>query len=161
MVWHSRTGTAKQMIQAAAQGADDIASQLAANEILQIIIKEAQHTSANDLLDADAYLFCAPENLAALSGQMKEFFDRNYYQVLGQLNGRPYALMISAGSDGAGAAQQAARICKGWRLEQIAPVLIINTDAQTPEAILAPKFLTEKNRTDCAEVGGLLAALLL
>ncbi len=161
MVWHSRTGTAQQMIRAAAQGAHDIASQLAATENLQIIVKEAQHTVVSDLLDADGYLFCGPENLAALSGQMKEFFDCHYYQVLNQLNGRPYALMISAGSDGNAAARQAERICTGWRLERIAPTLIINTNAQTPEAILAPKTLTAQDCNDCAEIGGLLAALLL
>ncbi len=161
MVWHSRTGTARQMVQAAVSGAQDIARQLAAEKRLQIISKEAQETQATDLLQADGYVFCAPENLASLSGQMKEFFDRNYYPVLDQLNGRPYVLMISAGSDGSGAARQAERICTGWRLTPAAPCLIVNTDAQTPQAILAPKTLTTRNQADCAELGGLLAALLL
>lgn len=161
MVWHSRTGTARQMAQAAARGAQDIAQQLAAEKRLQIISKEAHETQAADLLQADGYVFCAPENLASLSGQMKEFFDRNYYPVLDQLNGRPYVLMISAGSDGSAATRQAERICTGWRLAQAAPSLIVNTDAQTPQAILAPKTLTAQNQADCAEAGGLLAALLL
>lgn len=161
MVWHSRTGAAKQMTLAAAEGARDVVNQLDATDRLQIIVKQAQHILVRDLLEADAYLFCAPENLASLSGQMKEFFDRHYYQVLDQLNGRPYALMISAGSDGSGAARQAERICTGWRLERVAPVLIVNTDAQTPQAILAAKTITTNNRNDCAETGGLLAALLL
>lgn len=161
MVWHSRTGAAQQMILAAARGAQDVASQLNSSNDLQIIVKAAADTQADDLLQADGYIFCAPENLAALSGQMKEFFDRNYYPVLDQLNGRPYALMISAGSDGSGAARQAERICTGWRLERVAPILIVNTDAQTPAAILAPKTLTATNLADSAETGGLLAALLL
>ncbi|MBP6019582.1 MAG: flavodoxin family protein [Burkholderiaceae bacterium] len=161
MVWHSRTGAAQQMIQAAARGAQDVASQLTNSGDLRIIVKAAAATQADDLLQADGYVFCAPENLAALSGQMKEFFDRNYYPVLDQLNGRPYALMISAGSDGSGAARQAERICTGWRLERVSPILIVNTDAQTPAAILAPKTLTAQNQADCAETGGLLAALLL
>ena len=50
------------------------------------------------LLAADGYLFAAPENLAALSGEMKEFFDRCYYPVLGHIEGRPYAQMVCAGS---------------------------------------------------------------
>ncbi|NYT65224.1 flavodoxin family protein [Alcaligenaceae bacterium] len=161
MVWHSRTGAAQQMIQAAMLGAQDVAQQLNSNNGLEIILKAAKDTLTNDLLQADGYVFCAPENLAALSGQMKEFFDRNYYAVLDQLNGRPYALMISAGSDGSGAARQAERICTGWRLERVAPTLIVNTDAQTPIAILAPKTLSAKNLADCTEIGGLLAALLL
>lgn len=161
LVWHSRTGTARQMIAAAAAGASHIAGELSAREQLTIQTKVAHETNADDLLSADGYIFCAPENLGSLSGAMKEFFDRNYYDVLERLNGRPYLLMISAGSDGSGAARQAERICTGWRLRAVAPVLIINTDAQTPSAILAPKVLKADDRIACESQGGLLAATLL
>lgn len=161
MIWHSRTGAAREMTQAAVAGAHAIAQQLKATERLRIIVKPAGDACPQDLLDAQAYIFCAPENLGSLSGEMKEFFDRNYYPVLDKLNGRPYALMVSAGSDGSGAARQATRICTGWRLKQTAPALIVNTDAQTPAAILAPKTLSAQNVLDCSDVGGLMAALLL
>jgi multimeric flavodoxin WrbA len=111
-----------------------------------------------DLLAADGYLFVCPENLAALSGQMKEFFDRTYYPVLERLNGRPYAALIAAGSDGENAARQLARIATGWRLKPIAPPLIVGTSAQTPEAILAPKTLSPKVLASCEELGATLAA---
>src|SRR5699024_10943785 len=100
IIWHSRTGAAQQMAQAAQRGAQDVINELEADHSLRIVSQRAADTHANDLLNAHAYLFCAPESLAALSGEMKEFFDRNYYPVLGQLNGRPYALLVSAGSDG-------------------------------------------------------------
>jgi multimeric flavodoxin WrbA len=161
IVWHSRTGAARQMATAAARGAYDIAAELEAVDRLNIVVKAAGDTSTLDLLGADAYLFGAPENLAALSGDMKEFFDRNYYGVLDQLNGRPYALMISAGSDGTAAQRQAERICTGWRLHQAAPTLIVNTNAQTPQAILAPKTVPHDDLRACATLGGTLAALLL
>lgn len=138
-----------------------MADELRADGPLDIVMKEACDTQAADMLDADGYLFCAPENLAALSGAMKEFFDRNYYSVLDRLNGRPYALMIAAGSDGSAAARQAERICTGWRLRQIAPTLIVNTRAQTPQEILAPKIVPQDRLEDCATLGGTLAALLL
>lgn len=161
IVWHSRTNTAQQMAQAVRQGAEQIATELQASDQLNIVMKSASQTHPDDLLSADGYVFCAPENLAALSGEMKEFFDRNYYPVLDQLNGRPYALLISAGSDGSMAARQAERICTGWRLNRVTPTLIVNTDAQTPEAILAPKQITPQNRQDSYEKGGTVAALLL
>ncbi len=161
IVWHSRTDTAYQMAEAAREGARYVIAELQAENQLDIVMKRACDTQSDDLLGADGYLFCAPENLAALSGEMKEFFDRNYYAVLEQLNGRPYALLISAGSDGSMAAKQAARICTGWRLSEAAPTLIVNTSAQTPEAILAPKQITAQNKEDCHEKGGTLAALLL
>lgn len=161
IVWHSRTGTAQQMADSALAGAKYVIKELNAADKLNINIKPAAKVYAKDLLDADGYVFCAPENLAALSGEMKEFFDRNYYPVLDQLNGRPYVLMIAAGSDGEMAAKQANRIAIGWRLNLIAPHIIINTDAQTPEAILAPKIITESDKLKCYELGGLLAATLV
>lgn len=50
----------------------------------------------------------------------KEFFDRCYYGALTRLNGRLYGCAIAAGSDGAGAAAQMQRICRGWRLKPVA-----------------------------------------
>src|SRR3546814_20806632 len=84
---------------------------------------------------------------------MKEFFDRNYYPVLDRLNGRPYALMIAAGSDGSAAARQAERICTGWRLRQLAPTLIVNTPVQTTQQILTPKTGIEDVLVNCATMG--------
>ena len=114
--------------------------------------------SAEDLLAADGYIFAAPENLAALSGEMKAFFDRTYYPVLDRVQGRPYALMICAGTDGEGAARQAARIATGWRLKAVAEPLIVRTGAQTPEAILAQKTIAPEDLARCAELGALMAA---
>ena len=44
---------------------------------------------------------------------MKDFFDRTYYAALDRINGRPYATLICAGSDGQNAARQIARIATG------------------------------------------------
>ncbi|HKP77868.1 MAG TPA: NAD(P)H-dependent oxidoreductase, partial [Phenylobacterium sp.] len=113
------------MAEAAARGASG-------EPEVEVRMRAADEAQADDLLAADGYLFVCPENLAALSGAMKEFFDRNYYPVLGRLNGRPYGALIAAGSDGTGAARQLARICTGWRLKPIAEPLIVGTHAQTP-----------------------------
>jgi multimeric flavodoxin WrbA len=118
----------------------------------------AAETEAADLLGADGYLFACPENLASMSGEMKEFFDRTYYPCLERLNGRPYAAMIAAGSDGAGAARQLARIATGWRLKPVAEPLIVGTQAQTPQAILAEKSLGEAQLAPCRDLGAALAA---
>ncbi len=144
IIYHSRTGGSQQMAEAAAQ---------AARAEGDVVLLTAQDAEPADLLQAGAYLFCAPENLASLSGQMKEFFDRCYYPVLGQLNGRAYAQMICAGSDGSGAARQLARIAQGWRLREIQPPLILCTQAQTPEAILTEKFIAPAELEPCSELG--------
>ncbi|AUL18742.1 flavodoxin family protein [Bordetella holmesii] len=121
----------------------------------------ATQAQSCDLLAADGFLFCAPENLGSVSGEMKAFFDRSYYDVLERLAGRPYGLAISAGSDGRGACSQIERICTGWRLKQICPALIARNGAQTPEAILAAKDVEPQARASAEELGGLLAATLL
>jgi multimeric flavodoxin WrbA len=104
-------------------------------------------------LAAQGYLFACPENLGTMSGAMKEMFDRCYYPLLGQIEGRPYASMIAAGSDGQGAQAQLDRICTGWRLRRIAPSLIVNLAAQTPEAILAEKNVPKQELERCRELG--------
>jgi multimeric flavodoxin WrbA len=151
VVWHSRTGGSRQMAEAAARAAGGEPQ----TEVRMLFASEAQPA---DLLAADGYIFVCPENLASMSGQMKEFFDRCYYPCLERLNGRPYAAMFCAGSDGTNAERQLARICTGWRLRAIAEPLIVNVSAQTPEAILAQKHLSEAQLAPCAELGATMAA---
>ncbi len=149
IVYHSRTGGSRQMAEWAQSGA--------AEEITADLIR-AEAATPEHLLAADGYLFCGPENLAALSGEMKEFFDRCYYPLLGRLNGRPYAQMICAGSDGENAARQLARIATGWRLKAVQYPLILCTHAQTPEAILAEKVIPEAELQPCRDLGQALGA---
>lgn len=151
IVWHSRTGAAEAMSRAAEAGARSAAE-------VEVHRLSAEDAGPADLLSADGYIFAAPENLAALSGEMKAFLDRSYYPVLDRLNGRPYAVLIAAGSDGEGAARQLTRIATGWRLKPVAEPLIVNTSAQTPEAILAPKILPEADLARCRDLGAALAA---
>jgi multimeric flavodoxin WrbA len=150
IVWHSATGGTWQMAEAAAHAASD-------PEIAMRLLR-AQDAGADDVLSADGYIFATPENLAAMAGTMKDFFDRTYYAVLERISGRPYAALICAGSDGENAARQIVRIATGWRLRAIATPLIVCTHAQTPEAILAPKTIGADDLHRCAELGATMAA---
>ncbi len=149
VIYHSRTDGSRQMAEAAAE---------AAKVEAPVRLIRAEAATADDLLEAAGYVFCGPENLAALSGQMKELFDRCYYPLLGRLEGRAYAHMICAGSDGQGAARQLARIAQGWRLKEVQEPLILCTHAQTPEAILAQKSLDDAALGRCRELGQALGA---
>ena len=149
IVYHTRTGGSRQMAESAAD---------AAREHGPVLVMTADQAGPADLLKAGGYLFCEPENLAAISGVMKDFFDRCYYPVLGRIEGRPYAQMVCAGSDGENAVRQTARIATGWRLKEVQPPLIVCTHAQTPEAILAEKTIPEADLAKCREIGAALAA---
>jgi hypothetical protein len=69
------------------------------------------------------------------------------------MQGRRYAHLVCAGSDGEGAARQLARILTGWRMVPMAEPLIVRTGAQTPEAIEAPKVIRAADRLRCFELG--------
>jgi multimeric flavodoxin WrbA len=150
VVFHSMTGGTRQMVQAAAQAAR--------GEGIAVRLLEACDATAEDVLAADAYIFATPENLAAIAGMMKDFFDRTYYAALGRVEGRAYGLMVCAGSDGTNAVRQVARIATGWRLRAVAEPIIVCTHAQTPEAILAPKTVAAAELARCGELGATIAA---
>lgn len=146
VIWHSRTGTSRAMALAAAEGAGDAARLIAAGE-----------ECSDLLLAARGYLFVCPENLGSMSGVMKDLFDRTYYPLLGRVEGRPYATMIAAGTDGHGAQAQIDRIVTGWRLRRVVEGFIHVTGAQRPEDILAPKTISDQVKSRCSEIGQTLA----
>ncbi len=146
ILWHSRTGASEALARAAADGAGAAAWLVAAGE-----------AEPGMWLGADGYLFVCPEILGSMSGLMKEAFDRAYYPLLGQIEGRPYATLIAAGSDGEGAQRQIDRIVTGWRLKRVAPPVIVGLGAQTPEAIAAPKIVPEAALVHAREIGAALA----
>jgi multimeric flavodoxin WrbA len=151
IVYHSMTGGTLQMAEAAAAGARS-------EPALRVSLLRAEDAGPSDVLDAAGYIFATPENLAAMSGRMKDFFDRTYYAVLDRLNGKPYATLICAGSDGRNAAQQIERIATGWRLRLIAAPIIVCTHAETPEAILRTKHIAEQDLKSCEDLGATLAS---
>ena len=163
VIWHSMTGGSKALALAAADAAmaavEDCAKDMPDDkDRLQILITHCDDMTAEMMLDAYGYLFVFPENLAAISGVMKSFFDRCYYPCLGRIEGRPYAMIVCAGSDGSNAVRQAERIATGWRLKKIIDSRIVCTYAQTAEAILAPKCIDQSGLAIAAEAGATLAA---
>lgn len=132
IVWHGRTGASAALAARAASGAGKGG-----------VLVPAAQASAEVLLAASSYLFVCAENLGTMTGAMKEMFDLAYYPLLGRIEGRAYATIVAAGSDGRGATAQIDRIVTGWRLKRVAEAMIVNLDAQTPERILAPKAVPE------------------
>ena len=154
IIWHSMTGGSEALARAAYDGA-------CRAQGVNVEMLNADDVGAAQVMAADGYLFAFPENLAAISGGMKSFFDQCYYPCLGALNGRPYAMIVCAGSDGRNAVAQAERIATGWRLRQIAESRIVCTHAQTSEAILAPKTINEADQQAAADLGEQIATGLL
>jgi NAD(P)H-dependent FMN reductase len=151
IVYHTVTGGTLQMARAAASGG-------AGEPGVAVHLQAAAASGPDAVLAADGYLFACPENLGAMSGLMKDFFDRCYYPVLERVQGRAYATLICAGSDGSNAARQIERIVTGWRLRAMAAPLIVCTHAQAPEEILGAKHIGARELARCEELGATIAA---
>ncbi len=149
IIYHSRTGGAKQMAMAAYESAK------LHSEKIQIFNAENLNNAENFenlFVNAKSFLFVCPENLAAMTGEMKAFFDKYFYVAIEKLNGRPYAMMICAGNDGENTCRQISRIVNAWKLKLVADPLIIKTNPQTTEQILANKIISAEDLQKCSEI---------
>lgn len=152
IAWHSRTGTTRALAEAVRDGA------LASGESVTVRLIAACDVNAEDGLLADGFVFACPENLASMSGAMKEMVDTLYYPLLGRIEGRAYALVIAAGTDGEGAVRQWQRIATGWRLNPVAKPLLVRTGADTAEAIWVEKVVGEGDLARARDLGAAMAA---
>ncbi len=155
IVWCSTTGGTRQMALAALAGAREATTP---GDALDARLLHASEATAQDVLGADGYLLATPEHLGSMAGPLKDFLDRIYYPCLDRVAGRPWGLLVCAGSDGTGTIRQAERIATGLRWKRVAEPVLVVTGAQSPEAILAPKTIGEADLARCAEMGALLAA---
>src|SRR5580704_10536550 len=151
IIYHSMTGGTLQMAHAAAAGAR-------AEPGVAVSLLLAAAARGEVALQLYFIILATPENLAGMSGMMKDFFDRTYYAAFERINGRAFVTLICAGSDGRNAAQQIDRIAAGWRLKPIADPYIVCTHAQTPEEILRPKSIDAACLAHCEELGRTLAS---
>lgn len=120
IVYHSKTGKNGLMAQAVNTGATHPDIDV---DVRFLIAAEA---GVADLLWADAIIFGTPENFGYMSGALKDFFDRTFYEVEGQVDGKPYAMFVGAGNDGTGALTAIRRICNGYNFREVQePVLVV------------------------------------
>lgn len=120
IVFHSKTGNTHQLAEAVIAGAtcDDVRD-------VEVRVLRAPDAGPEDLLWADALLLGTPENFGYLSGALKDFLDRTFYEVEGKLTPLPYAMFVSAGNDGTGAVRAMERIANGYPFVAVQAPLIV------------------------------------
>ena len=121
IVYHSKTGRTARMAAAACTGAQhpDL------DGLVEVRMRTAAAAGPDDLRWAHGVLLGTPENFGYMSGALKDFFDRTFYEVEGQLAPLPCAVFICAGNDGSGALRAIRRIIGGYPLVEAQPPLIV------------------------------------
>jgi multimeric flavodoxin WrbA len=141
IVYHSQSGSTTRMADAVIRGAKS--AEIAGVEVR---VKSPLNADSSDLLWADAFIIGTPENFGYMSGAVKYFLDRVYYDCEGKVEGKAYALFVRAGNDGSGAISSIRRILTGLAVKEIQEPLLIVGD------------FDESRLVECEELGLTLAA---
>jgi multimeric flavodoxin WrbA len=145
IVYHTGGVKTAQMAQAVERGALAALKEADAEGEVRVVAKRCVEAGPEDMLGADAIALGTPENFGYMSGMMKDFLERVFYACEGRIEGRPWALFVSAGQDGTGAITSVERIVTGLRLKKVR------------EPILALREVTPEVLARCEELGATLA----
>jgi multimeric flavodoxin WrbA len=119
IIAHAPSPNTQRLLDAVREGAedDDI-------EGVSVRLLGAFDAGPEDVLGADALILGTTENLGYMSGALKDFFDRTYYQVLDKSDAKPFAFWVRAGHDGTGTRRAIESIAGGLRWKLVAEPLI-------------------------------------
>lgn len=99
-------------------------------EQITVSVRAPLDAGPDDVRQADAIILGTTENLAYMSGAMKDFFDRSYYPLLEEKQGLPCAVYIRAGQDGTGTKRALMSILTGLRWKLAQDIIIFRGDWQ-------------------------------
>ena len=107
---------------------------------VDVVVKRAFDADADDVRACDAIVLGTPENFGYMSGALKDFLERIYYEVVDETQGRPYALYVKASTDGSGAVRSVERIVAGLKWRAALPPLVV-TGALDDDHVTAAREL--------------------
>jgi multimeric flavodoxin WrbA len=146
VVYHTRGVKNAHMAEAVARGARS-------EQGVRVVVKRCADAGPEDVLAADGLILGTPENFGYMSGMMKDFLERVFYECEGKVEGRPWALFVGTGLDGAGAVASVERIVTGLRLRKIAEPIVVVKD-------LTPGDVARLEELGQAMAAGLAAGIL-
>ena len=141
VAYHSIGGNTQKVAQAVAEGAGAV-------EGAQVVLKQAAEVTAEDFRTADAFALGTPDYFSYMAGMLKDMFDRVFYEVKADTEGRPCVCFITHGGGGK-AIESMERICNSFKLDRFGDTL----------SIQAP--VTDKHLAAARELGKALAGKLV
>lgn len=120
---------------------------------VDVVHLRAGDAGVDDVMQCDALLIATSENFGSLSGMTKDFLERVYYPCEGRVDGKPYSVIVCAGTDGTGAMFQTDRIATGLRLRKVLPGVVYRSGVTAQAQTVPADALAQ-----CAELGATLAA---
>jgi len=132
-------------------------------EGVTLTVCPALRCGPKELLAAHGLLLGTPEHFGYMSGALKDFFDRTFYPTEGRTAGLPYALFVSAGTDGtdgptdaAGALVDGDTCRQAWQRGLNPAAYLENNDSYNFFDRLGQLFKTGPTRTNVMDLMCLL-----
>jgi flavodoxin I len=112
VIYHSLSGNTEKMAKAVQEGA--------ASSGAEAVLKKAADANADDLMNCDAVVMGTANYFSRESGMMKDFFDRTFFTLKGNVDNKPYAVFGSYGGGGEVAIDSLAKLCDNLGLKKAA-----------------------------------------
>ncbi len=141
VAYHSRSGSTRTLCDNVAAGAQSIESKSVELQVLEV----SKVTSAQ-VIDSSAIILGTPINFGYMSGLMKDFLERIFYECIDHTKGKPYGLFVKGDTDIDAGLLSLHKIIGGleWK-EVFAPVKVIG-----PISIESSQQCFELGATICA-----------
>jgi multimeric flavodoxin WrbA len=126
IVYHSKSGTVKQM-------ADAIISGATTTPATKVELVNPLKVTPETVKTCQAIIIGTPENFGYMSGPIKYFFEEIYYDCIECTRGLSYALFVAADNDGSGAVSSMKKIITGLGWNNIAEPMICKNGVTSQE----------------------------
>jgi multimeric flavodoxin WrbA len=107
---------------------DGVAAAINTETAVELMTLSPFDCTSAEALAADGIIIATTENIGAMAGATKDFFDRSYNDLLDVSAGKPVAAYIRAGLDGTGTTRGLDSIFTGLRWRQAHPITVLKGD---------------------------------
>jgi flavorubredoxin len=135
VIYHSQSGNTEAMAKAVAEGGKGAGA--------TVTLKKTVDAGVDDLLNCDAVVIGTPNYFSYMAGMVKDFFDRVWGTVRGQMENKPYAVFGSYGGGGLPAIESVEKICDGLGMKKMYDSIGVQRQP-TAENLKACRELGEK-----------------